>query len=106
MATSVIIRHTQSGLTRKGYTGFSWTYLFFGRLVPLFRGELSTAALHLLFTIFTFGLWQLILCFIYNRQYMTRMLTSGWVLADSETINDLARAKLGIVASPQITASA
>ena len=106
MATSVIIRHTQSGLTRKGYTGFSWTYLFFGWLVPLFHGELSTAALHLLFTIFTFGLWQLILCFIYNRQYMTRMLTSGWVLADSETRNDLARAKLGIVASPQITASA
>jgi hypothetical protein len=106
MATSVIIRHTQSGLTRKGYIGFSWTYLFFGWLVPLFRGELSTAALHLLFTLFTFGLWQLILCFIYNRQYMTRMLTSGWVLADSETINDLARAKLGIVGSPQLTASA
>ena len=56
MATSVIIRHTQSGLTRKGYVGFSWTYLFFGWFVPLFRGELSTAALHLLFTIFTFGL--------------------------------------------------
>lgn len=106
MATSVIIRHTQSGLTRKGYVGFSWTYLFFGWFVPLFRGELGVAALHLLFTIFTFGLWQLILCFIYNRQYMTRMRTSGWVLADSEGRNDHARAKLGIAASPQLTASA
>ena len=106
MATAVLIRHTQSGLTRKGYYGFSWTYLFFGWFVPLFRGELSTAALHLLFTLFTFGLWQLILCFIYNRQYMTRMLTSGWELADSEANNALARARLNIVANPQIRASA
>ena len=37
MATSVLIRHRNSGLTRQGYVGFSWTYLFFGWLVPLFR---------------------------------------------------------------------
>ena len=30
MATSVIIKHTASGLTKKGYYGYSWTYLFFG----------------------------------------------------------------------------
>jgi hypothetical protein len=96
MATSVVIRHTASGLTQKGYVGFSWTYLFFGWFVPLFRGELGVAALHLLFTIVTGGLWQLIVCFLYNRQYMIRMLTDGWVLADSEGRNALAAAKLGI----------
>ena len=96
MATSVVIRHAPSGLTRKGYVGFSWTYLFFGWFVPLFRGELGVAAFHLLFTIVTGGLWQLIVCFLYNRQYMTRMLTSGWVLADSDGRNALAAAKLDI----------
>jgi hypothetical protein len=97
MATAVLMRHSQSGLTRKGYVGFSWTYLFFGWFVPLFRGELVIAALHLLFTLVTGGLWQLIVCFLYNRQYMTRMLTSGWTLADSDGRNALAAAKLDIV---------
>ena len=101
MATAVLMRHSASGLTRKGYVGFSWTYLFFGWFVPLFRGELVVAALHLLFTIVTGGLWQLIVCFLYNRQYMTRMLTSGWILADSDGRNAMAAAKLDIVPAPR-----
>jgi len=100
MATAVTIRHSQSGLTRKGYFGFSWTYLFFGWFVPIFRGELGIAALHLLFTIVTLGWWQLIVCFLYNKQYMTRMLTSGWVLADSLDRNAEAAMRLGVVLPP------
>ncbi|MFM6979465.1 MAG: hypothetical protein ACKOW7_05595 [Methylophilaceae bacterium] len=57
MATGVMIQNPNNGLTRIGYFGFSWTYLFFGWWVPLIRGELGVAALHLLFTICTFGLW-------------------------------------------------
>lgn len=105
MATAVLIRHPQSGLTRKGYYGFSWTYLFFGFLVPLTRGELGTGGLHLLFGLFTAGLSNLVFCFLYNKQYMTRMLTSGWELADSETANRLAEAKLGIVKPAAIKAA-
>jgi hypothetical protein len=30
MATGVIIQNPKTGLTRMGYFGFSWTYLFFG----------------------------------------------------------------------------
>ena len=97
VARAIAIRHTQSGLVKRGDYGFSWTYFFFGWFVPLFRGELGVAALHLLFSIMTLGLWQLVMCFIYNRQYMTRMLTSGWVLDDSPGNNELAAAKLGLV---------
>jgi len=104
MATAVTIRHTPSGLSRKGYFGFSWTYLFFGWFVPIFRGELGIAALHLLFTVVTGGLWQLIVCFLYNRQYMTRMLTSGWVLADSPDRNAQAAMKLGVVQAQSLPA--
>jgi hypothetical protein len=96
MATRVIIQHPINGLTKKGYFGYSWTYLFFGWFVPLFRGELGVAALHLLFTMFTFGLWQLIVSFIYNRQYMTRMLEKGYLLKDTEAVMAQARMKLGI----------
>lgn len=48
---------------KTGLYGFSWTYLFFGWLVPVFRGELGVGALHLLFSVVTFGLWQFIACF-------------------------------------------
>lgn len=96
MATKVMMQHPASGLTKNGFFGFSWTYLFFGWWVPLIRGELGVAALHLLFTIVTFGLWQLVLAFLYNKQYMTRMLEKGYILKDSEEIMSEASAVLGI----------
>jgi hypothetical protein len=92
----VIVRHSQSGLTKNGYYGFSPTYFCFGWFVPLFRGEISVAALHLIFSIFTFGVWQLIASFIYNRQYTARLLTSGWSLADTSESETQARTALGI----------
>ena len=98
MATVIPIKHKQSGMMKQGYYGFSWTYLFFGWFVPLFRSELGVGALHLLFSIATFGLWQLIFSFLYNKQYMTRMLTNDWELAGTEEQNLQARAALGMVA--------
>ena len=96
MASKIIIQHPVSGLRKDGYYGFSWTYFFFGFWVPLFRGEIGIAALHLLFTSFTLGVWQLFMAFLYNKQYMTRMLEKGYVLADTEGNMWAARNKLGI----------
>ena len=96
MANEITIKHKESGMMKIGLYGFSWTYLFFGWFVPLFRGELGVGALHLLFTFVTFGLWQFIVCFLYNKQYMTRMLTNGWELAGNEEENQKARAALGM----------
>lgn len=98
MATKILIQHKNSGILKNGYYGYSWTYLIFGWFVPVFRGELGTGALHLLFTIFTFGIWQLVVSFLYNRQYMTRMLTTGWHLAGSESENKVAEIALRVSA--------
>ncbi len=92
----VVVRHVQSGMTRNGFYGFSPTYLCFGWFVPLFRGEIGIAALHLLFSIVTFGLWQIIAAFIYNRQYTARLLMNGWVLADTPDQEAAARFALNI----------
>jgi hypothetical protein len=100
MAVAVMIKNPKTGMVKNGYVGFSWTYFFFGFFVPLFRGELGVGALHLIFNIFTFGIWQLIVSFLYNKQYMTRMLESGWVFEDNETKVALAKSKLGIFTSP------
>ena len=96
MATRVALIHPQTGLMKPGFYGFSWTLLFFGWFVPVFRGELFVGLLHLVITILTFGLWQVILAFLYNKQYMTRMLEKGYVLNDYEEVNAIARQKLGI----------
>jgi hypothetical protein len=82
---------------KSGFYGFSWTFLFFGWFVPVFRGELLVALLHLAITVVTFGLWQLIIAFLYNKHYMTRMLEKGYVLNDTEAVNEAARQKLGIM---------
>lgn len=96
MAKKVALIHPQTGLMKSGFYGFSWTFLFFGWFVPLFRGELLIALLHFTITVITIGLWQIIFAFLYNKQYTTRLLEKGYVLNDSAEVNEEARQKLGI----------
>ena len=93
----VRIIHSVSGIAKSGYVGFSWTYLLFGWFVPVIRGELGVGVLHLVITFVSFGLSQLIFPFLYNRQYMNRMLTSGWALDPNDPHYYIARQKLDIV---------
>jgi hypothetical protein len=95
--SKVLIKHSESGLTKKGYVGWSWTYYLFGCLVPIVRGEIGIGLLHFVLTCITFGIFQAIMSCLYNKQHISRMLTTGWVLADSEQKNDYAKQKLGIV---------
>ena len=97
MQKKVRIIHSVSGIAKSGYVGFSWTYLLFGWFVPVIRGELGVGVLHLVITFVSFGLSQLVFPFLYNRQYMNRMLTSGWALDPNDPSYDLAREKLDIV---------
>ena len=92
----VRIIHTDSGLVKTGYTGYSWTYLVFGWFVPVMRGEIGIGALHFFLTMVSLGLSQLIFPFLYNRQYMTRLLTSGWRLDPADTNYELAKRVLSI----------
>ena len=92
----VLIKHTQSSIVKSGYIGYCWTYLFFGWIVPIFRGEIGISALHLLFTLITAGLFQFVMSFLYNKQFMIRHLTNGYELSDEESVNLMARKRLGI----------
>ncbi len=88
--------HKQSGIERKCFVGYSWTYFFFGFFVPIFRGEISIGIFHLIFSIVTFGLFQLVMPFLYNKQASVRLLVNGWELNDTEENNLFASAKIGI----------
>ena len=90
------LKHTNSGLNKPGYVGYCWTYFFFSFFVPIFRGEILIGVLHLIFSVVTFGLFQLVIPFLYNKQFTSRMLTSGWELSDTKENMQVARLKLGI----------
>tara|TARA_Y100001935_G_C16997658_1_gene356589 strand:+ start:187 stop:573 length:387 start_codon:yes stop_codon:yes gene_type:complete len=92
----VNLKHSNSGVNKSGYTGYCWTYFFFGFFVPIFRGEILIGVLHIIFSVVTLGLFQLIIPFLYNKQYTTRLLTNGWELNDTEANNQRARLKIGI----------
>jgi hypothetical protein len=92
----ILLKHKDSGIRKTARLGWSWTYYYFGFLVPIFRGEITIAVLHLVITIFTLGLFQIIWSFLYNKQHMTRLLTSGWILSDSLEVEEFAKRKLGI----------
>ena len=90
------IKHNESMVVGSCFIGYSWTYFFFGFFVPIFRGEILIGALHLILSIVTFGLFQLVMPFLYNKQHSIRLLTNSWELNDSEENNTLARVKIGI----------
>ena len=69
---------------------------FFGFLPPSLDGEISTGIFHLIFSIVTFGLFQLVMPFLYNKQASVRLLLNGWELNDTEENNLLACTKIGI----------
>ena len=99
MAHVVMLKHPRSGLVRKGFYGFSWTTLFFGGFPALFRGDFIVGLVFIVLPFFTAGLSSLIMAFLYNRHFTTKLIEQGYEFADSEGANAMARARLGVVQS-------
>ncbi|WP_246728297.1 hypothetical protein [Microvirga terricola] len=95
-AKRVMLKSPVTGQLKQGFYGFSWTYLYFGFWVPLIRGELVVAVLHLVLSVVTFGLWQIVVSFLYNKQYTNRLLEKGFRLTDTPERNQRAAAALGV----------
>ena len=105
MATAVQLRHRDSGVIKTGYFGFSWTTLFFGSFPALFRGDFLTFmgffVIYVILVVTTFGIGAFVACvawaFFYNGYYTKKLLERGYVFSDVETVNNLARMRLGVV---------
>ena len=54
--------------------GFSWTMLFFGIFVPLYRGDWKWFLIILIANLFTYGLASVAFAFIYNKIYIDDLL--------------------------------
>ena len=58
--------------------GFSWTMLFFGIFVPLYRGDWKWFLIILIANIFTYGWASIVFAFIYNKIYINDLLEKGY----------------------------
>ena len=100
----IVLSHSASGLQKNGFYGYSWTYLLFGFLVPVFRGEIGLGMLHLVFSVLTGGIFQVIMSYLYNKQFTQRQMVAGWVIADPRALDARARQRLSlgpaIIAAP------
>lgn len=61
--------------------GLSWTNFFFGPWVPLFRGEGGQFWIYMLINTCTFGIYQIVMLFLFNKQYIQRKFQNGWLPA-------------------------
>ena len=75
------------GVTKQVKLGFSWTMLFFGLFVPLFRGDIKWTILSLVLSIVTCGIAWFVLPFVYNKSYIKGLLEAGWLPADDMSKN-------------------
>lgn len=73
-----------TGQLRTAKVGFSWTVLFFGFCVPIYRGDAKWAVIMFIANVFTLWLANLILSFTYNETYIRDLLTKGYLPADEE----------------------
>lgn len=85
----------EAGIVKECPTGFSWTTLFFGFLVPMIRGSWKYAILSMLAAGFTAGLAWLVIPFIINKHHIESLLEQGYT---PETPADADQLKaLGII---------
>jgi len=74
---------TRDGENKVIPTGFSFTVLFFGAFVPLFRGDGMGFLIHIALAFFTMGFSWFILPFTYNYAYEQRLRDQGWKILNS-----------------------
>lgn len=91
----LILEHPQSGIIKQAPLGFSFTTLLFPAFPALFRADYKGFFLQLVLNCLLIPI--LIFPFIYNKQYVQKLLSLGFKVQSSEGIAvETARQKLGI----------
>lgn len=71
---SIQLKHPSTGESKTSPVGFSWTTLFFGILVPLWRGHFVGFAYMVVAALCTGGLSRFVFAFVYNKQYLRYLI--------------------------------
>lgn len=88
----IMLRHPATGITKGCPQGYSFTLLFFGVLVPLFRGDLKHAAILFCLAFFAgiiFPPLAVVICAVYaavyNGMYQESLLERGYKIVGDES---------------------
>ena len=85
------IKLEKNGLTKKCSTGYSWTSLFFGVGVPLWRGDTKGIIIQCVLVVITGFLCWAFIPFFYNKIYIKRLIEKGWKPIDLKSLSYLKR---------------
>lgn len=103
MANPIAMKNPKTGELKTGYTGFSWTTLFFGFFPALFRADWITfIGVFVVYSILTattgFGgiIAMFVWAFLYNRHYTLGLIKNGFVMNGSHEENKAAAIQLKI----------
>lgn len=94
--TTLIMKNKNTNDIKNAPVGFSWTGLFFGFFVALFRKHYSAAVLWLVLALFTGGLAWFFFPFLYNKEYIKHLVKKGYEVRHSEVPVDIIESKLKI----------
>ena len=98
MAFATLKLRNENGAIKEAPVGFSWTTLFLGSFVALFRGDWMWALIMFIVQFITFGLGAILFAFIYNRFYVEGLLKQGYTVisywGDKKEIERAAQIKL------------
>lgn len=98
MAERILMINKSTGIQKDGFYGYSWTTLFFGPFVPLFRADFLTFVGYFIVIVFvgviTAGIGGffcfLIWSFFYNSYYTKKLLEKGYEFSGSIEENEKA----------------
>lgn len=77
--TTIKLKNPHNGFLKDAPVGYSWTGLFFGFLLPAFRGDWKWSLITLVLSIVTGGVFNIIVFpFIYNKIYLKNAFNKGY----------------------------
>ena len=94
----------ETGLTKDGFIGYSWTTLFFGSFPALFRGDFITFigvfVVLIILGIISFGIGafiaMIVWSFLYNKYYTRKLIEKGYQFDDTPELNKTAEQFVGV----------
>ncbi len=92
----IIFEHPVTKEIKEAPVGFSWTTLFLGIFVPIYRGDWKWALIMFIAACLTMGISWIVFPFIYNKLYIKELIKKGFTV--KEVINSnvkILEAKLG-----------
>lgn len=81
----ITLQNKSTGLVKELKAGFSWTFLFFGGAVYIFRGNWSEFWKCFFLGSITLGIYTIVQCWTANEKEIVRYIEKGYVPANEQS---------------------